>query len=585
MYSSQGKQAVKMGKKGPSLGKGGKKGGARAGSRGGIIPPVVAIAAAAVGRSGGGPPVESHSFDLADISLEEAEMAMLAKSLRGVVQVFTNAVESSFAEPWTKSLPQASTGSGFVTDLKLRLVVTNAHVVEFARTILLRKNGDHVQYEAFLLAISHQVDIAILTVPDDKFWQGAETVTFGEMSRMQQSVDVVGYPVGGDTVSITRGVVSRIDWIPYAQSGGEGQLCVQVDAAINPGNSGGPALSNGKLVGICFQGLGSEEAANVGYIIPVPLLRRVLEDFKDQALRMGVPVDSDEDINWGEYEPSCNVPLIDLHSFARFVPKYQTAENVYLRVSVDISDDMCGIIIRDVPKTSNLSGVLCKNDVLLAIDGVQIGNDGRASVPPLQPMDFQYLISRKLAGEPMAMSVWRGGKVVELTVEAENPTRRTPLISKNPFTSFVMFAGFVFCPLAMDSEVGDNPIEDLIIKREILYQLALRHSEHTSVEQQTILLTTILPHRVSIGYDPSNLLTPLIKINDVVINKISDVAVAIASADGPLITFEFCNGDCIVLPVEEGRAATLEIQDDYGMKEIYSEDILEVLEEKVSLEF
>lgn len=252
--------------------------------------------------------------------------------------------------------------------------------------------GDHVQYEAFLLAISHQVDIAILTVPEENFWKGAEAPVFGEMSRMQQTVDAVGYPIGGDTVSITRGVVSRIDWIPYAQSGGEGQLCVQVDAAINPGNSGGPALSNGELVGISFQGLSGDEASSVGYIIPVPLLCRVLDEFKYQASQMGIDINNGKGVRWAEFEPSCNIPLVELRSFARFLPIYQTAENAYLRVSVDLSDEMCGIIIRHVPKMSNLKGVLEINDVLLAIDGVQIGNDGRATLPQLQPMVLLLII-------------------------------------------------------------------------------------------------------------------------------------------------------------------------------------------------
>jgi hypothetical protein len=66
---------------------------------------------------------------------------------------------------------------------------------------------------------------------------------------------VVGYPVGGETVSISSGVVSRVDWGSYAQAGGEEQLTVQIDAAINPGNSGGPAFSNGKVIGVAFQGL------------------------------------------------------------------------------------------------------------------------------------------------------------------------------------------------------------------------------------------------------------------------------------------------------------------------------------------
>ena len=101
---------------------------------------------------------------------------------------------------------------------------------------------------------------------------------------------------------------------------------------------------------------------------------------------MGIDMVSKEGVDWTQYELSCNIPLVELRPFARFLPSYQTAENAYLRVSVDLSDDMCGIIIRRIPKISNLTGVLQKDDVLLAIDGEQIGNDGRSSLPGLQPM-------------------------------------------------------------------------------------------------------------------------------------------------------------------------------------------------------
>ena len=54
----------------------------------------------------------------------------------------------------------------------------------------------------------------------------------------------VGYPRGGDSMSVTKGVVSRIDMRRYRTAGGK-LLCVQIDAAINPGNSGGPAFNDG----------------------------------------------------------------------------------------------------------------------------------------------------------------------------------------------------------------------------------------------------------------------------------------------------------------------------------------------------
>ena len=51
-----------------------------------------------------------------------------------------------------------------------------------------------------------------------------------------------GFPIGGSTLSITSGIVSRIEVDMYAQSYRE-LLSVQIDAAINEGNSGGPFLT------------------------------------------------------------------------------------------------------------------------------------------------------------------------------------------------------------------------------------------------------------------------------------------------------------------------------------------------------
>lgn len=57
---------------------------------------------------------------------------------------------------------------------------------------------------------------------------------------------MAGYPLGGDSLSITKGIVSRVTMTRYAHASNK-LLGIQIDAAINPGNSGGPAFADLKL--------------------------------------------------------------------------------------------------------------------------------------------------------------------------------------------------------------------------------------------------------------------------------------------------------------------------------------------------
>ena len=108
-----------------------------------------------------------------------------------------------------------------------------------------------------------ECDVALLTVDADAFWAGLRPLEFGGLPRLQDAVAVVGYPIGGDTISVTSGVVSRIEVLSYAHGSTE-LLGIQIDAAINSGNSGGPVFnSRGECVGIAFQSL-TGDAENIG---------------------------------------------------------------------------------------------------------------------------------------------------------------------------------------------------------------------------------------------------------------------------------------------------------------------------------
>ena len=74
---------------------------------------------------------------------------------------------------------------------------------------------------------------------------------------------IYGYPAGGTSLSVTKGIVSRIEFVPYnfPASGWDSARC-----RINPGNSGGPAVAEDKMIGLAFSHLGGAE--NIGYVIP-----------------------------------------------------------------------------------------------------------------------------------------------------------------------------------------------------------------------------------------------------------------------------------------------------------------------------
>lgn len=75
----------------------------------------------------------------------------------------------------------------------------------------MKRRGDDQKFLAHVLALGVDCDMALMTVDDDAFWDGVEPLEFGPLPKLQDTVAVVGYPIGGDTISVTVGVVSRIE--------------------------------------------------------------------------------------------------------------------------------------------------------------------------------------------------------------------------------------------------------------------------------------------------------------------------------------------------------------------------------------
>ena len=147
---------------------------------------------------------------------------------------------------------KSSNGSGcFISGNR---ILTNAHVVSNSTFIQVRKYGQSKKVKARVLSISHESDLALLTVDDEDFFNDVKPLSLGNLPSVREKVTVYGFPLGGDTLSVTEGIVSRIEHRNYAHSSSY-LLAGQIDAAINPGNSGGPVMVGSNIVGVVMQSL------------------------------------------------------------------------------------------------------------------------------------------------------------------------------------------------------------------------------------------------------------------------------------------------------------------------------------------
>ena len=264
-----------------------------------------------------------------------------------IVKITATHNHPNYGFPWQRTGIHSVTGSGVI--ISENRILTNAHVVADHTLVKVQREGSGNTYIAEVAYVCHSCDLALLTVADDDFFKQAEPLQIDGLPSLRSRVSVYGFPTGGETISITEGIVSRIEVDFYVHSS-DRYLLVQVDAAINPGNSGGPVISDGKIVGIAMQSL--EHAENIGYIVPAPIINHFLKDVKD-----------------GE-----------LNGFAELDVYVQLIENKDLRKSLDLPPNSGGMLITGVSRGTPVDKRLKPGDVLLGIDGYAIGQDGKVTL-------------------------------------------------------------------------------------------------------------------------------------------------------------------------------------------------------------
>ncbi|GFP98019.1 protease Do-like 9 [Phtheirospermum japonicum] len=387
-----------------------------------------------------------------------------------VVKVYCTHIERNPFTPW-HVWQKKSCGSGVM--IRGRKVVTNAHCVENSSCVTLRRRDTHAKYVANVVAFDFNCDSALLTVDDDEFWEGVDPVEFGDLPALQDAVTVVGYPIGGDTISVTSGVVSRIEILSYTHGSTE-LLGLQIDAAINSGNSGGPAFNDkGNCVGIAFQSLKHEDAENIGYVIPTPVIMHFIQDYEKNETYTGFPILG---VEW------------------------QKMENPDLRLSIGMKPNQKGVRIRRIDPTAPEFKVLKPSDIILSFDGVDIANDGTVPFRHGERIGFSYLASQKYTGDNAVIEVLRNSKILKFNVKLATHRKLVPAHNKGQPPSYYIIAGFVFSAVSVPylrSEYGKEYDYEAPVK--LLDKLL--HEMPQSAEEQIVVVSQVLVADINIGYE------------------------------------------------------------------------------------
>ncbi|KAG7588987.1 PDZ superfamily [Arabidopsis suecica] len=450
-------------------------------------------------------------------------------ALNSVVKVFCRSTKSSVLQPWQKRLPHRSTGSGFV--ITGNKILTNAHVVADHTFVQVRKHGSPTKYTAKVQAMGHECDLAILVINSKKFWKDMKPLDLGDVPSLYETVSVVGYPQGGDNISITKGVVSRVEVTKYSHSQSK-LMTTQIDAAINPGNSGGPVIMDNKVVGVAFQGLSRSQ--NTGYIIPTPVVNHFLTSVEEN----------------GQFVGFCSLGITCQHM-----------ENTHFRNHFKMSPKMTGIRIRKINRSSSAYNILKKDDILLAIDGVPIENDETVIFRKKERINFSHLVSMKKPGEKTSLKVLREGKKHEFNINITPVESLLPVYQFDKLPSYYIFAGFVFLPFT-------KPYLDCSYN---MCDCALKHMPKKPGEQ-IVIISQVLEADVSVGY--ANLTDLQVKkVNGVQVENLKHLCQLIEGCCSEDLRLDLEGAFAITLNQNYAKKATAKILKRYGIPSAMSKDL------------
>jgi len=467
-----------------------------------------------------------------------------------VVKVFSTMRYPDPFKPWTKQAPTEATASGVV--IEGNRILTNAHAVLYASQVQVQANTAGDKVSATVIAIAPGIDLAVLKLDDASFFDMHPPLPrANKLPQIKDAVLAYGFPAGGNSLSITKGIVSRIEFVSYNYpvSG----MRIQIDAAINPGNSGGPAVADNKMIGLAFSRAGGD-TQNIGYIIPNEEVDLFLKDIAD-----------------GVYEgkPSMYDDL-------------QTLENPALREFLKLDKSVEGMVVHHPDKPDPYP--LKEWDVITHIGDTPIDNQGTIKVGKDLRVQFAYEIQHVAKDGKLPLTIVRAGKSIkiELPVSAEHPTLVADLHGGYPPYFIYGPMCFSIATRQMLSSFDSNPgtMRALSFLKSPLATMAF--DSPTPERQELVVISSpFFPNKLANGYSSATGAV-VSRVNGTPIASLKALVELLRDLKDPFVTVEFDQkgGEALVFSRQAIVAATEDILTDNGVRAQGSPDLMAVWQAK-----
>jgi S1-C subfamily serine protease len=466
-----------------------------------------------------------------------------------VVKIFSTVRYPDPYKPWSKQSPVDETGSGVVIEGKR--ILTNAHVVNYASEVQIQANEAGDKISATVEAIAPGIDLAVLKLDDESFFDTHPALVRAKtLPGIKDVVLAYGFPEGGNSLSITKGIVSRVEFAPYnfPISG----LRIQVDAAINPGNSGGPAVVGDKMIGLTFSRLNGAE--NIGYIIPSEEIELFLQGIADGHYN-GKP---------GMYD------------------SLQTLENPALRSFLKLPPTVDGMVVHK-PYKDDPDYPLKQWDVITKIGDTPVDDQGMIKLGDDLRVRFQYQIQHIATHGTVPLTIVRGGKELRVKLPVQSDLPRLIPELQGEYPSYFIYGPIVFSAATRDYLNGymETKYAAMIFAGLSLggSPLVTRMADPPAFpgEQLVIVSSPFFPDRLAEGY--GNPRSEVVKaVNGIRVRNLNHLVEILRDAKGEFITIEYYGerSETMIFPRAKMVAATDGILSDNGVRSQGSPDTLEI---------
>jgi S1-C subfamily serine protease len=494
------------------------------------------------------------------VRADDADDAKIRKS---VVKISVSMRQPDPFRPWTRGATHEATGSGVV--IAGKRILTNSHMVNHASQVYVQPDKSSEKLTASVVARAPGIDLAVLKLDDESFFQDHPALpTNSRLPDLKQTIFAYGFPTGGSELSITRGIVSRIEYADYYM--GDKGLRIQVDAAVNPGNSGGPAVVDGQLIGVVFSRL--QQADNIGYIIPMEEIDLFLKDIQD-----------------GRYDGK---PILDID--------VQSMENPTLRVRYKLEKRTTGVLVRKV-HLGDPSYPLHVGDVLTRIGDHAIDNAGMVHVEADRMIKFNYLVQRLARDGRLPIILVRDGKEIRLDLPVKpRAPRLFPGSIEQPLAYFILgplafteatedYINYLAMMYSRSGPDTDGKASQRPGALTILYQanpMFTRYSDRPAFPGERIVIVPhpMFTHKMSKGYEDPYA-DAVAEVNGIHVRNLKHLVEVIRDATGEYLEFTFQGRATytLVFKRQEALDATDEVLSDNGIRQQCSPDIAPIWNE------